>query len=77
MSAGISTNDVCDTGSRHQPISLGTVKVLQLEVEQSRGHLHVSANPAHHDMYNLLWSKITIVTLYVHSILRVLKLCKN
>ena len=72
MSAGVSTDDVSDASSRHQPISLGTVKVLQLEVKESWGHLHVGTNPAHHDMYNLLWSKITIITLYVYTPYRIL-----
>ena len=60
MSASVAADDVSDTGSRHQPVSLGAVKMLQLEVKQSWCHLHVGANSGHHNMYNLLWSKMLI-----------------
>ena len=52
--ASIAADDISDTGPGHQPVGLGTVEVLQLEVKQSRGHLHVGSNSAHHDVYNLL-----------------------
>ena len=59
VSAGVSTDNIRDAGTRHQPISLCAVEVLQLEVEQSRSNLHVGPNPGHHDVNNLLQGKMS------------------
>ena len=58
MSASVSADNIRDAGAWHQPVSLCAVEVLQLEVEQSRGNLHVGTNPGHHDMDNLLQGKM-------------------
>ena len=59
VSAGVSTDDIGDAGTWHQPVRLGAVEVLQLEVEQSRCHFHIGTNPGHHDVDNLLQSKMS------------------